>query len=75
MKRISIAPVKALGLTHPDSVDLGRTGVAGDRRFWMVTDEGRLVNGKLCPQLMQVRPEWDEGARQLTLRNQRGFPQ
>jgi hypothetical protein len=68
VKRISIAPVKSLGLIHPDSVELGRTGVVGDRRFWMVNDDGRLVNGKLCPQLMAIRPTWDESAGRLTLR-------
>jgi MOSC domain-containing protein len=68
VKRISIAPVKSLGLIHPDSVELGRSGVVGDRRFWMVNDEGRLVNGKRCPQLMAVRPAWAEESGRLTLR-------
>jgi uncharacterized protein YcbX len=66
--RISIAPVKALGLVHPDAVELGRSGVVGDRRFWLVTPSGRLVNGKTHPRLMQVRPSWDEQARRLALR-------
>ena len=66
--RISIAPVKALGLVHPEQVDLGTTGVEGDRRFWLVDAAGRLFNGKSCPQLMQVRPEWDESSRRLALR-------
>jgi len=43
--RISVAPVKSLGLTHPQSVELGRFGVVGDRRFWLVDADGRLVNG------------------------------
>ena len=68
VKRISIAPVKSLGLVHPDSVELGRGGVVGDRRFWMVYDEGRLLNGKICPVMMRVRPDWDEASRRLTLR-------
>lgn len=66
--RISIAPVKALGLVHPEDVDLGPTGVEGDRRFWLLDTAGRLVNGKSFPQLMQVRPEWDEWSRRLALR-------
>ncbi len=68
VKRISIAPVKSLGLIHPETVELSRSGVVGDRRFWMVNDEGRLVNGKLCPELMQIRPAWDEATGRLTLR-------
>ena len=65
--RISIAPVKALGLVHPEEVELGHAGVAGDRRFWLVDADGRLVNGKRYPQLMRVQPEWDEGSRRLAL--------
>jgi uncharacterized protein YcbX len=65
--RISIAPVKALGLVHPQEVELGERGVAADRRFWLVNGEGRMVNGKVYPELMQVRPEWDEQTRRLAL--------
>ena len=66
--RISIAPVKALGLVHPEDVELGPSGVQGDRRFWLLDAAGRLVNGKAFPRLMQVRPEWDESSRRLALR-------
>ena len=65
--RISIAPVKALHLVNPESVELGVAGVAGDRRFWLVDADGRLVNGKRHPELMTVHPEWDEGSRRLVL--------
>ena len=65
--RVSIAPVKSLGLTHLESVELGRSGVVGDRRFWMVNDQGRLVNGKMCSALMQVHSAWDETTRRLVL--------
>jgi len=66
--RVSIAPVKSLGLSHPETVELTPSGVVGDRRFWMITDEGRLVNGKLCPELMQIHTTWDEAAGRLSLR-------
>jgi uncharacterized protein YcbX len=65
--RIAIAPVKALGLLHPREVDLGAAGVAGDRRFWLVDADGRLVNDKTHAALVQVRPAWDETSRRLTL--------
>ncbi|HET7567693.1 MAG TPA: MOSC N-terminal beta barrel domain-containing protein [Gaiellaceae bacterium] len=65
--RISIAPVKALGLVHPDEVELTESGVPGDRRFWLVDADGRLVNGKRFPELMRVRPSWDEATRRLSL--------
>ncbi len=63
--RISIAPVKSLHLVHPEEIELTRTGVAGDRRFWLVESDGRLANGKRFPQLMQIRPDWDETTRRL----------
>jgi uncharacterized protein len=65
--RISIAPVKALGLVHPDEVDVGEGGVAGNRRFWLIEADGRLVSNKRHGKLMQVRPEWDEESRELAL--------
>jgi uncharacterized protein YcbX len=65
--RISIAPVKALHVVNPAEVELGPRGVAGDRRFWLVDADGRLVNDKRFPQLLRVRPEWDEATRRLTL--------
>jgi len=65
--RISIAPVKSLGLVHPEEVEIGPRGVAGDRRFWLVDEEGRLFNNKRCGPLVRIRPEWDEESRTLAL--------
>ena len=65
--RIAIAPVKALHVVEKDEVELGFTGVAGDRRFWMVDADGRLVNDKRHPQLLRLRAEWDEATRELGL--------
>jgi uncharacterized protein len=65
--RISIAPVKALHVVNPDEVELTHAGVVGDRRFWLVDRNRRLVNGKGHPELMRVQPEWDETRRRLGL--------
>lgn len=65
--RISIAPVKALHVVHPDEVELGSAGVAGDRRFWLVDQDGRLVNDKKRPHLLRVHAAWDEATRRLVL--------
>ena len=65
--RISIAPVKALGLVHPDTVVLGPDGVVGDRRFWLRDATGRLFNAKREGRLMRIRPEWDESSLRLAL--------
>ena len=65
--RISIAPVKALHVVNPEEVELGPAGVAGDRRFWLVDANGRLVNDKRRPKLLRVHVEWDEATRRLVL--------
>ena len=65
--RISIAPVKSLGLVHPEEIELGRHGVAGNRRFWLVDRDGRLFNNKRCGPLVLIRPDWDEDSRTLAL--------
>lgn len=65
--RICIAPVKALHVFERDEVEVTRAGVVGDRRFWLVDRDRRLVNGKAHPELMRVRPNWDEASRRLAL--------
>jgi len=65
--RINLAPVKALGLVQLDEVELGARGVAGNRRFWLLEPDGRLVNNKQHPTLVQIRPRWDESTRELEL--------
>ena len=65
--RICLAPVKALHVVNPDEVELTHAGVLGDRRFWLVDGNRRLVNGKGHPELMRVQPEWDEASRRLAL--------
>jgi MOSC domain-containing protein len=67
---IAIAPVKGLALLHPESVRLERFGVRENRRFHLIGEDGRLLNGKQLAPLVQIRAEWDEDARTLAL----GFP-
>jgi uncharacterized protein YcbX len=65
--RISIAPVKSLGLQHPHEVMLDHGGVRGNRRFWLVDEQGRLFNNKRNGPMVRVRSEWDEDTRVLAL--------
>jgi uncharacterized protein YcbX len=60
--------VKALALAHVEEVELREDGLEGDRRFFLVDDDGRLVNdmGKHGP-LQLVRAEYDPSAASLTL--------
>jgi hypothetical protein len=67
---ISIAPVKGLALAQREDVFLGHFGVTEDRRFHLIGEDGRLLNGKQIGELVQVTADWDEDARMLEL----GFP-
>ena len=67
VERISIAPVKSLGLAHPETVELEAGGVRGDRRFWLVDEDGRLFNNKRNGPMVTIRPTWDETTRELAL--------
>jgi uncharacterized protein YcbX len=66
--RISVAPVKGLGLVHPEAVMLDGYGVRENRRFHIVDSEGRRYNQLRNGALVQIRPEYDADAERLTLR-------
>jgi uncharacterized protein YcbX len=68
VSRISIAPVKGLGLLHPDTVMLEDTGVRENRRFHIVDEDGRRFNQLRDGTLVQVRPEYDAATERLALR-------
>jgi MOSC domain-containing protein len=51
--------VKGLRLASVDAVELDRSGVRGDRRLYLVNDEGELINAKRAPRLLAVVPELD----------------
>jgi uncharacterized protein YcbX len=66
--RISIAPVKGLGLVHPDEVLVERTGVLENRRFHIVDANGRRYNQIRKGTLVQIKPEYDAEREWLALR-------
>jgi uncharacterized protein len=47
-------------------IELERAGIRGDRRFYLVDDEGCLVNAKRLPALLTIRPAVEDG--RLSLR-------
>lgn len=67
VSRISIAPVRGLGLEHPTSVELGPTGVLEDRRFFLADQGGRLVDGLRAGILVQIAAHTDPEGRTLRL--------
>jgi uncharacterized protein YcbX len=68
VSRISVAPVKGLGLVHPSEVMLEDFGVRGNRRFHLVDADGRRYNQLRNGKLVQVRPEYDQARGYLSLR-------
>jgi uncharacterized protein YcbX len=63
--RINVTPVKGLGLSHPDEVELSETGAPDNRRFYLIHD-GRLFNGKDHGPLVAIAADYGKG--RLTLR-------
>lgn len=66
--RLSTAPVKSLGLSHPDRVRLERFGVAENRRFLLVTPEREFIDSSRHGSLMTVHSECDADGSWLGLR-------
>jgi uncharacterized protein YcbX len=64
---LSFTPVKATRLHLVDEVELLETGLRGDRRFYLVSDTGRLVNDKGFGPLQLVESQYDEDADELRL--------
>ena len=67
LTRISTTPVKSLLLHHPDEIELEPFGVARDRRFYLIRENGRLLAGLHHGPLALVRADWDPGPDRLKL--------
>ncbi len=65
---ISLTPVKGTALHLVDEVELLESGPKGDRRFYFITEAGRLLNNKECGALQLVHADYDEHADVLALR-------
>lgn len=65
--RISIAPVRGLGLEHPDTVDLTEVGVLEDRRFYLIDDQGRHIDQLVSGALVQVGAHTDHDGTRLRM--------
>jgi uncharacterized protein YcbX len=65
---ISLTPVKATMLHLVDEVDVLESGVRGDRRFYFVTEQGRLVSNKDHGPLQLVRADYDAERDTLSMR-------
>jgi hypothetical protein len=68
VSRLSIAPVKGLGLVSAGQIALERFGVLENRRFYVRDERGRFVNALKHPELFQVVPAYDPYGETLALR-------
>jgi len=66
---LSVAPVKGLALVRVDEVKLESFGVPENRRFHVLTRDGRFVNGltRVTRSLFEVVPAWDAESDSLRL--------
>jgi uncharacterized protein YcbX len=64
---ISHCPVKGLGVRQLDQCELMEAGISGDREFFLVDENDRLVNSKGLGILQQIVPRYVPEAGLLTL--------
>ncbi len=65
--RLSIAPVRSLGLLRPAAIDVTEAGVAEDRRFFLIDDRDRLVDRIVAGALVRVGAWTDRDGTRLAL--------
>jgi hypothetical protein len=65
--RLSVTPVKGLALHHPEEILLELFGVAADRRFYLVRENGRLFSGLHHGPLVRIRGDWEMDTDRLGL--------
>jgi len=65
---LATTPVKGLRLVAACELTLGASGAPDDRRFYVVDERGRMVNGKRSGALCTVVADYRHGDRALTLR-------
>ena len=64
---LSSTPVKGLRVLPRAEVMLTRDGVSDNRRFYLVDERGRMLNGKRLGALNRVIADYDEQERKLAL--------
>jgi uncharacterized protein len=68
--RLNVTPVKSTGLHHPDRIRLEMYGAVGNRDFYLVDEDGRLLGGSKIGPLVRIVAVHDRATDRLRL----GFP-
>ncbi|MEO8969654.1 MAG: MOSC N-terminal beta barrel domain-containing protein, partial [Solirubrobacteraceae bacterium] len=66
--RLAVTPVKALRLQAVDAIELVGEGARDNRRFCVIDERGRMLNGKMLGSLQTVVGWFDSVAGELGLR-------
>src|ERR1700675_3263147 len=64
---LATTPVKGLRICAREEVMLERAGVLENRRFYLIDERARMVNGKRIGTLSAVRADFDTDAERLTM--------
>jgi uncharacterized protein YcbX len=67
VSRLFVAPVKGVALTSVDEIQLTLTGVPENRRFFLIDERGKLLNGTRDGPLFGVRAACDADGSMLRL--------
>ena len=67
VSRLSIAPVRSLGLEHREEIRLEEKGVLEDRRFFVIDETNRLIDQLIAGTMVQVKAWTDPDATVLRL--------
>lgn len=64
---LALTPVKGMRLRSVDRIELGEHGARGDRSFFIVDADGKMVNGKQHAALQAIVPAYDPDTGELAL--------
>jgi uncharacterized protein len=67
VSRLALTPVKATRLHTLERIELGPDGARGNRRFFMIDERDRMLNGKVLGELTRVVADYDEDAQRLRM--------
>src|SRR5262245_903855 len=66
VSRFNVTPVKGTALQHPDHIRVEPYGVPGNRRFFLIDEDGQRISATKLPSLVQVTAESSDGRLRLT---------
>ena len=67
VSRFCVTPVKGMALLHPLEVMLDSSGIAENRRFHLIDEDGELFSGSDLGALVAIRASWEPTEERLTL--------